>query len=69
MTARDGEPEPGWAPRGPEFSAWHFWVGVNGQYYARVPGSSRPARHMAGTVEDLAEMIRQTAPPCWMSSW
>jgi hypothetical protein len=63
----DGEPD--WAPQGPEFDSWHFWIGVNLMYYARVPGSSPPVSRMAETPEALAAMIRATAPPWWKATW
>ena len=69
MTVRDGKPEPDWAPKGPEFDAWHFWVGVNEMFYSRVPGTSPPVSHMAETPEVLAELIRATAPPWWKAEW
>jgi hypothetical protein len=71
VTVRDGGPEPDWAPRGPEFAAWHFWVGVNSMYYARVPGTSPPVCQMGESPQALAELILATAPPWWMarSTW
>lgn len=65
-----GEPadeEPSWwLPYAAEFPPWHAWAGVNGQCYARKPGSSPPLVIRTGTPEDLAARIRATPLPWWM---
>jgi hypothetical protein len=56
---------PDWWDYGPAFPRWHVWLGVNGMFYARVPGVSPERLVRARTVEDLRHGIVRVQLSRW----
>ena len=42
-----------------EFPGWHYWCGVNNQFYARRERSSPPIVFRAATQGELREQVRE----------